>query len=69
MCWDRWKGKGVGVPPEPWPVRPPFSRPLAPDTEASRWLMPMAEKAPGAMANWLGWNSRGEPVLRGLKNC
>lgn len=69
MCWDRWKGKGLGVPPEPWPVRLPFSRPLAPDTEASRWLMPIAEKAPGAMANWLGWNNRGEPVFRGLKNC
>lgn len=69
MCWDRWKGKGLGVPPDPWPVRLPFSKPLAPDTEANRWLMPIAEKAPGAMANWLGWNNRGEPVFRGLKNC
>lgn len=69
MCWDRWKGKGLGVPPVPWAERLPFSKPLAPETEANRCPIPIAEKAPGAMANWPGWNKSGDPVLRGLKNC
>lgn len=69
MCWDRWKGKVLGDPPVPWAERLPFSKPLAPDTEANSWPIPIAEKAPGAMANCPGWNNSGEPVFRGLKNC
>lgn len=69
MCWERWKGKGLGVPPVLWAERLPFSRPLAPDTEANRCPMPIAEKAPGAIANCPGWNKSGDPVFRGLKNC
>lgn len=69
ICGDRWKGKGFDVPPVPWAERLPFSKPLAPDTEASRCPMPMAENAPGAMANCPGWNNSGDPALRGLKNC
>lgn len=66
MCWDRWKGNALGLLPTPCPGKPPFSNPLAPDTEASRCPMPIAEKAPGPMANCPGWKSRGWPVL---KNC
>ncbi len=69
MCWDRWKGKGFGVLPVPWADRLPFSRPPAPDTEANRCPMPMAENAPGAIANCPGWNNRGCPVFSGLKKC
>lgn len=69
MCWERWKGKGLVVLPVPWADRLPFSRPPAPDTEANRCPIPMAENAPGAIANCPGWNNRGCPVFSGLKNC
>lgn len=69
MCWDRWKGNGLGLLPAPCVGILPFSKPLAPDTEARRWPIPIAENAPGPIANCPGWKSRGCPVLRGLKNC
>lgn len=70
MCWERWKGKGVAVPAVPGAdERAPFSRLPPPVTEASKCPMPMAEKAPGAMANCPGWMKRGCPAPRGLKNC
>lgn len=69
MCWDRWKGNGLGLLPAPCAERLPLSKPLVPDTEASRCPIPIAENAPGPIANCPGWKSRGCPVFRGLKNC
>lgn len=82
MCWERWNGKGPAVlaalpagpsPPASSPVAvpgpPPPPPPPPPATEASRWPMPMAEKAPGPMANCPGCKKSGWPAPSGPKNC